>query len=40
MLSRRVEMLLDYLRQHGIADESILRAISLVPREQFVDEAF
>jgi len=33
-------MLLDYLRQHGIADESILRAISLVPREQFVDEAF
>ena len=40
MLSRRVEMLLDYLRQHGIADEAILRAISLVPREQFVDEAF
>lgn len=40
MLSRRVEMLLDYLRQHGIADESILRAVSLVPREQFVDEAF
>jgi len=40
MLSRRVEMLLDYLRQHGIADEAILRAISVVPREQFVDEAF
>ncbi|MBT0722588.1 protein-L-isoaspartate(D-aspartate) O-methyltransferase [Tatumella sp. TA1] len=40
MLSRRVEMLLDYLRLHGIADEAILRAISLVPREQFVDEAF
>ncbi|WP_241607761.1 protein-L-isoaspartate(D-aspartate) O-methyltransferase [Rosenbergiella australiborealis] len=40
MLSRRVEMLLDYLRQHGIADEAILRAISVVPREKFVDEAF
>lgn len=40
MLSRRVEMLLDHLRKQGITDENILHAIAVVPREQFIDEAF
>ncbi|HAG01984.1 MAG TPA: protein-L-isoaspartate(D-aspartate) O-methyltransferase, partial [Leclercia adecarboxylata] len=40
MVSKRVQTLLDQLRTQGIADEHVLNAISLVPREKFVDEAF
>ena len=31
--------LVDRLRNHGIADERVLKAISLVPRHEYVDEA-
>ena len=40
MVSRRVQTLLDQLRAQGITDEHVLEAISLVPREKFIDEAF
>lgn len=40
MVSRRIEALLDQLRQLGIQDENLLRAIADVPRERFIDEAF
>ncbi|MDR7344516.1 protein-L-isoaspartate(D-aspartate) O-methyltransferase [Pantoea alhagi] len=39
MVSRRIETLLDQLRQQGIEDELLLKAIGDVPRERFVDEA-
>lgn len=39
MVSRRIEALLDQLRQQGIEDELLLKAIGDVPRERFVDEA-
>lgn len=40
MLNKRIETLLALLRKQGIYDEHILRAISEVPREHFIDEAF
>ncbi|MEQ4531492.1 MAG: protein-L-isoaspartate(D-aspartate) O-methyltransferase [Mixta sp.] len=39
MVSRRIEALLNQLRQQGIEDELLLKAIGDVPRERFVDEA-
>ncbi|WP_455815277.1 protein-L-isoaspartate(D-aspartate) O-methyltransferase [Pseudomonas graminis] len=40
MVSGRIETLLAQLRQQGIDDERLLKAIEDVPRERFVDEAF
>ncbi|MFP2507417.1 protein-L-isoaspartate(D-aspartate) O-methyltransferase [Enterobacteriaceae bacterium RIT711] len=40
MVSKRVQTLLDQLRNQGIKDEKVLDAIAQVPREKFVDEAF
>ncbi|WP_034916577.1 protein-L-isoaspartate(D-aspartate) O-methyltransferase [Erwinia sp. 9145] len=40
MVSRRIDTLLAQLRQQGIDDERLLKAIEEVPRERFVDEAF
>ena len=40
MVSGRIETLLAKLRQQGIDDERLLKAIEEVPRERFVDEAF
>ncbi|KAA5928019.1 protein-L-isoaspartate(D-aspartate) O-methyltransferase [Pantoea sp. Bo_2] len=40
MVNRRIETLLSQLRQQGIDDENLLTAISEVPRERFIDEAF
>lgn len=40
MVSRRIETLLSQLRQQGIEDENLLKAIADVPRERFIDEAF
>ncbi|MEW7312046.1 protein-L-isoaspartate(D-aspartate) O-methyltransferase [Buttiauxella gaviniae] len=40
MVSKRVQTLLEQLRNQGIKDEKVLEAIALVPREKFVDEAF
>ena len=40
MVSRRIDTLLARLRQQGIDDERLLKAIEDVPRERFVDEAF
>ncbi|NYU08461.1 protein-L-isoaspartate O-methyltransferase [Enterobacteriaceae bacterium CCUG 67584] len=40
MVSNRVQTLLNQLRSQGIVDERVLDAISRVPREKFVDEAF
>lgn len=40
MVSRRIETLLSQLRQQGIQDEHLLKAIADVPRERFIDEAF
>lgn len=40
MVSRRIDTLLAQLRQQGIDDERLLKAIEDVPRERFVDEAF
>ncbi|MFU9138885.1 protein-L-isoaspartate(D-aspartate) O-methyltransferase [Erwinia tasmaniensis] len=40
MVSRRIDTLLAQLRQQGIEDERLLKAIEEVPRERFVDEAF
>jgi protein-L-isoaspartate(D-aspartate) O-methyltransferase len=40
MVSQRVQALLNQLRSQGIADERVLEAISQVPREKFVVEAF
>ncbi|OAT34610.1 protein-L-isoaspartate(D-aspartate) O-methyltransferase [Proteus myxofaciens] len=39
MLSRSMKDLLTMLKEHGIKDESLLEAISKVPREHFIDEA-
>lgn len=40
MVSGRIDTLLTQLRQQGIDDERLLKAIEDVPRERFVDEAF
>jgi len=40
MVIRRIDTLLTQLRQLGIDDERLLKAIESVPRERFVDEAF
>ncbi|EGL71628.1 protein-L-isoaspartate O-methyltransferase [Cronobacter sakazakii E899] len=40
MVNNRVQTLLNQLRAQGIKDERVLEAISRVPREKFVDEAF
>lgn len=40
MVMRRIDTLLAQLRQQGIDDEPLLKAIESVPRERFVDEAF
>ncbi|WP_337012026.1 protein-L-isoaspartate(D-aspartate) O-methyltransferase [Pantoea sp. AS142] len=40
MVNRRIETLLSQLRQQGIDDDNLLKAISEVPRERFIDEAF
>ncbi|WP_313654690.1 protein-L-isoaspartate(D-aspartate) O-methyltransferase [Pantoea sp.] len=40
MVNRRIETLLTQLRQQGIDDENLLKALSDVPRERFIDEAF
>lgn len=40
MVSKRVQTLLDQLRAQGIKDEHVLQAITQVPREKFIDEAF
>ncbi|MBE5253493.1 MAG: protein-L-isoaspartate(D-aspartate) O-methyltransferase [Enterobacterales bacterium endosymbiont of Blomia tropicalis] len=40
MVNRRIETLLAQLRQQGIDDEILLKAIADVPRERFIDEAF
>jgi len=40
MVSKRIDTLLAQLRQQGIDDERLLKAIEDVPRERFVDEAF
>lgn len=40
MVNRRIDTLLAQLRQQGIDDERLLKAIEDVPRERFVDEAF
>jgi len=40
MVNRRIQTLLDTLRQQGIKDERLMMAIESVPREKFIDEAF
>ncbi|WP_147199551.1 protein-L-isoaspartate(D-aspartate) O-methyltransferase [Pantoea sp. CCBC3-3-1] len=40
MVMRRIDTLLAQLRQQGIDDELLLKAMEEVPRERFVDEAF
>ncbi|MBV8041110.1 protein-L-isoaspartate(D-aspartate) O-methyltransferase [Pluralibacter sp.] len=40
MVSKRVQSLLNQLRNQGILNEHVLEAIAEVPREKFVDEAF
>ncbi|MGL4723404.1 MAG: protein-L-isoaspartate(D-aspartate) O-methyltransferase [Scandinavium sp.] len=40
MVSKRVQSLLNQLRNQGILDEHVLDAIAQVPREKFIDEAF
>jgi len=40
MVSKRVQSLLNQLRNQGIVDERVLDALAQVPREKFIDEAF
>lgn len=40
MVSRRIQTLLEKLKEQGIHNERVLEAIARVPREKFVDEAF
>lgn len=40
MVSKRVQDLLNQLRAQGIKNEHVLDAMSRVPRERFIDEAF
>ena len=40
VVSRRIQSLLNQLRQLGIHDERVLDAMAQVPREIFIDEAF
>ncbi|MFT8212272.1 MAG: protein-L-isoaspartate(D-aspartate) O-methyltransferase [Symbiopectobacterium sp.] len=39
-MNKRMQTMLTLLRQQGIQDERLLKAIEDVPRERFVDEAF
>ncbi|RLM11481.1 protein-L-isoaspartate(D-aspartate) O-methyltransferase [Gibbsiella quercinecans] len=39
MVNKRMQTLLAQLRQQGIRDERLLKALEAVPRERFVDEA-
>ncbi len=40
MVNRRIEALLAQLRQQGIHEENLLKAITEVPRERSIDKAF
>ncbi|UPQ72676.1 protein-L-isoaspartate(D-aspartate) O-methyltransferase [Kluyvera ascorbata] len=40
VVSKRIQSLLNQLRQLGIHDERVLEAMAQVPREKFIDEAF
>ncbi|MGL5700740.1 MAG: protein-L-isoaspartate(D-aspartate) O-methyltransferase [Kluyvera sp.] len=40
VVSKRVQSLLNQLRQLGIRDERVLDAMAQVPRDKFIDEAF
>lgn len=40
MVDSRTQTLLAQLRQQGIRDERLLKAMEAVPRERFIDEAF
>ncbi|BBV64584.1 protein-L-isoaspartate(D-aspartate) O-methyltransferase [Kluyvera ascorbata] len=40
VVSKRIQSLLNQLRQLGIHDERVLDAMAQVPREKFIDEAF
>lgn len=40
VVSKRVQSLLNQLRQLGIHDERVLDALAQVPRDKFIDEAF
>ena len=40
VVSKRIQSLLNQLRQLGIRDERVLDALAQVPREKFIDEAF
>lgn len=40
VVSKRIQSLLNQLHQLGIRDERVLDALSQVPREKFIDEAF
>lgn len=40
MVSRRIQTLLEKLKEQGIHNERVLEAMARVPREKFVDEAF
>lgn len=40
VISKRIQSLLNQLRQLGIRDERVLDAIAQVPRDKFIDEAF
>lgn len=39
LMNSRMKVLISQLRQLGIKDENVLRAISAIPRERFIDEA-
>lgn len=39
-MNKRMQTMLTLLRQHGIQDERLLKAIEDVPRHRFIDEAF
>ena len=40
VVSKRIQSLLNQLRQLGIRDERVLDAMAQVPRDKFIDEAF
>ena len=40
VVSKRIQSLLNQLRQLGIRDERVLEAMAQVPRDKFIDEAF
>ncbi|WP_392565872.1 protein-L-isoaspartate(D-aspartate) O-methyltransferase [Utexia brackfieldae] len=39
MFNKKMQSLLTQLRQLGIKDDAVLKAIALIPRERFIDEA-